>query len=252
MHFVRYDRYAGLDAPIGREDRGLQQIEFRMRSLAFSPSLCCAQSLNKMLVSSLIRAPPNRLPKPFHNHGHLKASHKGCIQCRHEEYQSANARLMNGSFHVTYWPGPSQPRTCAVWCELALQAGMASEGQPIKVEGAHVSVTTIGMSGPETNNGQFSYSSSGVRISVSSEPHDEDSTDAEISKIDFSQHYYEVSSPISTEIGIENGAGIESGSRIGIYSYRGRARDRERYCDQNRKWDWLTSKAGPGSVWGTG
>ncbi|CAH2250010.1 jg12856 [Pararge aegeria aegeria] len=39
---------------------------------------------------------------------------------------------------------------------------------------------------------RFSYSSSGVRISVSSEPHDEDSTDAEISKIDFTQHQYEV------------------------------------------------------------
>ncbi|KOB70144.1 Hormone receptor 39, partial [Operophtera brumata] len=39
---------------------------------------------------------------------------------------------------------------------------------------------------------QFSYSSSGVRISVSSVPHDEDSTDAEISKIDFTQHQYEV------------------------------------------------------------
>lgn len=39
---------------------------------------------------------------------------------------------------------------------------------------------------------KFSYSSSGVRISVSSEPHDEDSTDAEISKIDFTQHQNEV------------------------------------------------------------
>ncbi|KAL4703165.1 hypothetical protein ACJJTC_016766, partial [Scirpophaga incertulas] len=39
---------------------------------------------------------------------------------------------------------------------------------------------------------QFSYSSSGVRISVSSDPHDEDSTDAEISKIDFTQHQNEV------------------------------------------------------------
>ncbi|XP_034841475.1 nuclear hormone receptor FTZ-F1 beta-like [Maniola hyperantus] len=69
---------------------------------------------------------------------------------------------------------------------------MSSEGEPVKVEGGHVSVTTISMSGPETSNGRFSYSSSGVRISVSSEPHDEDSTDAEISKIDFTQHQYEV------------------------------------------------------------
>ncbi|XP_052737138.1 nuclear hormone receptor FTZ-F1 beta [Bicyclus anynana] len=67
-----------------------------------------------------------------------------------------------------------------------------SEGEAVKVEGGHVSVTTISMSGPETSNGRFSYSSSGVRISVSSEPHDEDSTDAEISKIDFTQHQYEV------------------------------------------------------------
>ncbi|CAG5041633.1 unnamed protein product [Parnassius apollo] len=69
---------------------------------------------------------------------------------------------------------------------------MSSEGEAVKVEGGHVSVTTISMSGPETSNGQFSYSSSGVRISVSSVPHDEDSTDAEISKIDFTQHQYEV------------------------------------------------------------
>lgn len=69
---------------------------------------------------------------------------------------------------------------------------MSSEGNAVKVEGGHVSVTTISMPGPETSNGPFSYSSSGVRISVSSEPHDEDSTDAEISKIDFTQHQYEV------------------------------------------------------------
>ncbi|KAI8429535.1 hypothetical protein MSG28_000166 [Choristoneura fumiferana] len=69
---------------------------------------------------------------------------------------------------------------------------MAAEGEAVKVEGGHVSVTTISMSGPETSNGQFSYSSSGVRISVSSDPHDEDSTDAEISKIDFTQNQYEV------------------------------------------------------------
>ncbi|KAJ0180962.1 hypothetical protein K1T71_003047 [Dendrolimus kikuchii] len=69
---------------------------------------------------------------------------------------------------------------------------MSNEGEAVKVEGGHISVTTISMSGSETSNGQFSYSSSGVRISVSSEPHDEDSTDAEISKIDFTQHQYEV------------------------------------------------------------
>lgn len=69
---------------------------------------------------------------------------------------------------------------------------MASEGEPVKVEGVHVSVTTISMTGPETSNVQFSYSSSGVRISVSSDPHDEDSTDAEVSKIDFNQHQHEV------------------------------------------------------------
>ncbi|XP_013166986.1 PREDICTED: nuclear hormone receptor FTZ-F1 beta isoform X2 [Papilio xuthus] len=69
---------------------------------------------------------------------------------------------------------------------------MSSDGDSVKVEGGHVSVTTISMSGPETSDGQFSYSSSGVRISVSSDPHDEDSTDAEISKIDFTQHQYEV------------------------------------------------------------
>ncbi|XP_045456232.1 nuclear hormone receptor FTZ-F1 beta [Melitaea cinxia] len=72
-----------------------------------------------------------------------------------------------------------------------MNTAMSSE-EAVKVEGGHVSVTTISMSGPETSNGQFSYSSSGVRISVSSEPHDEDSTDAEISKIDFTQHQYEV------------------------------------------------------------
>ncbi|KAL0896035.1 hypothetical protein ABMA27_012017 [Loxostege sticticalis] len=71
-------------------------------------------------------------------------------------------------------------------------SAMTSEGDPVKVEGVHVSVTTISMSGPETNNVKFSYSSSGVRISVSSDPHDEDSTDAEISKIDFTQHQNEV------------------------------------------------------------
>ncbi|CAG9783245.1 unnamed protein product [Diatraea saccharalis] len=71
-------------------------------------------------------------------------------------------------------------------------SAMSNEGDPVKVEGVHVSVTTISMSGPETNNVQFSYSSSGVRISVSSDPHDEDSTDAEISKIDFTQHQNEV------------------------------------------------------------
>ncbi|XP_075988646.1 nuclear hormone receptor FTZ-F1 beta [Anticarsia gemmatalis] len=73
-----------------------------------------------------------------------------------------------------------------------MSTAMTSEGDAVKVEGGHVSVTTISMSGPETSNGQFSYSSSGVRISVSSVPHDEDSTDAEISKIDFTQHQYEV------------------------------------------------------------
>ncbi|CAK1548153.1 unnamed protein product [Leptosia nina] len=69
---------------------------------------------------------------------------------------------------------------------------MSSEGEAVKVEGGHISVTTISMPGPDNSSGQFSYSSSGVRISVSSVPHDEDSTDAEISKIDFSQHQYEV------------------------------------------------------------
>ncbi|KAH9643256.1 hypothetical protein HF086_010532 [Spodoptera exigua] len=75
---------------------------------------------------------------------------------------------------------------------MVMSTAMSSEGDAVKVEGGHVSVTTISMSGPETSNGQFSYSSSGVRISVSSVPHDEDSTDAEISKIDFTQHQYEV------------------------------------------------------------
>ncbi|CAH0600776.1 unnamed protein product [Chrysodeixis includens] len=75
---------------------------------------------------------------------------------------------------------------------MVMSTAMSSDGDAVKVEGGHVSVTTISMSGPETSNGQFSYSSSGVRISVSSEPHDEDSTDAEISKIDFTQHQYEV------------------------------------------------------------
>ncbi|CAF4836398.1 unnamed protein product [Pieris macdunnoughi] len=69
---------------------------------------------------------------------------------------------------------------------------MTSEGEAVKVEGGHISVTTISMPGPDTTSGQFSYSSSGVRISVSSVPHDEDSTDAEISKIDFTQRQYEV------------------------------------------------------------
>ncbi|XP_037300564.1 nuclear hormone receptor FTZ-F1 beta-like isoform X1 [Manduca sexta] len=73
-----------------------------------------------------------------------------------------------------------------------MSSEMTSEGNAVKVEGGHVSVTTISMSGSETSNGPFSYSSSGVRISVSSEPLDEDSTDAEISKIDFTQHQYEV------------------------------------------------------------
>ncbi|XP_041973732.1 nuclear hormone receptor FTZ-F1 beta [Aricia agestis] len=66
------------------------------------------------------------------------------------------------------------------------------DAEPVKVEGGHISVTTISMSGPDNSNGQFSYSSSGVRINVSSDIHDEDSTDAEISKIDFNQHQYEV------------------------------------------------------------
>ncbi|CAG4926642.1 unnamed protein product [Colias eurytheme] len=69
---------------------------------------------------------------------------------------------------------------------------MNSEGEAVKVEGGRISVTTISMPGPNTSSGQFSYSSSGVRISVSSDPHDEDSTDAEISKIDFTQHPSEV------------------------------------------------------------
>ncbi|XP_060810355.1 nuclear hormone receptor FTZ-F1 beta [Amyelois transitella] len=69
---------------------------------------------------------------------------------------------------------------------------MSSEPDAVKVEGVHVSVTAINMTGPETSNVQFSYSSSGVRICVPSNPHDEDSTDAEISKIDFNQHQHEV------------------------------------------------------------
>ncbi|XP_072935235.1 nuclear hormone receptor FTZ-F1 beta [Epargyreus clarus] len=73
-----------------------------------------------------------------------------------------------------------------------MNVAMSSDADAVKIEGGHVSVTTISMPGPEASNGQFSYSSSGVRISVSSEPHDEDSTDAEISKIDFTQHQYEV------------------------------------------------------------
>ncbi|XP_050663834.1 nuclear hormone receptor FTZ-F1 beta [Leptidea sinapis] len=70
---------------------------------------------------------------------------------------------------------------------------ITSEGEAVKVEGGHISVTTISMSGPNPGTGQFSYSSSGVRISVSSDPHDDDSTDAEISKIEFGNQYeYEV------------------------------------------------------------
>lgn len=32
-----------------------------------------------------------------------------------------------------------------------------SEGEAVKVEGGHVSVTTISMSGPETSNGKINY-----------------------------------------------------------------------------------------------
>lgn len=35
---------------------------------------------------------------------------------------------------------------------------MMSEGDAVKVEGGHVSVTTISMSGPETSNGKIHYS----------------------------------------------------------------------------------------------
>lgn len=34
---------------------------------------------------------------------------------------------------------------------------MSNEGDAVKVEGGHVSVTTISMSGAETNNGEFFY-----------------------------------------------------------------------------------------------
>lgn len=35
------------------------------------------------------------------------------------------------------------------------RVAMAAEGEAVKVEGGHVSVTTISMSGPETSNGEL-------------------------------------------------------------------------------------------------
>ncbi|XP_063633338.1 nuclear hormone receptor FTZ-F1 beta isoform X3 [Cydia splendana] len=105
---------------------------------------------------------------------------------------------------------------------------MATEGEAVKVEGGHVSVTTISMSGPETSNGQFSYSSSGVRISVSSDPHDEDSTDAEISKIDFSQHQYEVNMRNKKK---RSSSGHEPGDTERPMSWEGELSDSEMVID---------------------
>lgn len=34
---------------------------------------------------------------------------------------------------------------------------MSNEGEPVKVEGGHVSVTTISMSGPETSKGKSDW-----------------------------------------------------------------------------------------------
>lgn len=37
---------------------------------------------------------------------------------------------------------------------MVMSTAMSSEGDAVKVEGGHVSVTTISMSGPETSNGK--------------------------------------------------------------------------------------------------
>ncbi|XP_013144237.1 PREDICTED: nuclear hormone receptor FTZ-F1 beta [Papilio polytes] len=107
---------------------------------------------------------------------------------------------------------------------------MSSDADSVKVEGGHVSVTTISMSGPETSDGQFSYSSSGVRISVSSDPHDEDSTDAEISKIDFTQHQYEVNMRNKKKRS-SNGAQCEGSERERPMSWEGELSDSEMVID---------------------
>lgn len=39
-------------------------------------------------------------------------------------------------------------------CREVMSSAMASDGDSVKVEGGHVSVTTISMSGPETSNGK--------------------------------------------------------------------------------------------------
>lgn len=38
-----------------------------------------------------------------------------------------------------------------------MSSAMSSEGDAVKVEGGHVSVTTISMSGPETSNGNYLF-----------------------------------------------------------------------------------------------
>lgn len=40
---------------------------------------------------------------------------------------------------------------------MVMSTAMSSEGDAVKVEGGHVSVTTISMSGPETSNGKVLY-----------------------------------------------------------------------------------------------
>lgn len=40
---------------------------------------------------------------------------------------------------------------------MVMSTAMSSEGDAVKVEGGHVSVTTISMSGPETSNGEHFY-----------------------------------------------------------------------------------------------
>lgn len=112
-----------------------------------------------------------------------------------------------------------------------MSTAMSSEGDTVKVEGGHVSVTTISMSGPETSNGQFSYSSSGVRISVSSVPHDEDSTDAEISKIDFTQHQYEVNMRNKKKRSLSGAHDVASNERERPMSWEGELSDSEMVID---------------------
>lgn len=112
-----------------------------------------------------------------------------------------------------------------------MSSAMSSEGDAVKVEGGHVSVTTISMSGPETSNGQFSYSSSGVRISVSSVPHDEDSTDAEISKIDFTQHQYEVNMRNKKKRSSSGAPEVSNNERERPMSWEGELSDSEMVID---------------------